>query len=189
MAHNTLPSARRSHRKRIFWIALAAVFAISLLALLGAELFSERGEALTIGQSPPDFILHTYMGNDIQTAALRGQVVLINFWSSWCTTCDEEAQMLQEAWSVYQSQGESVFFIGVAYMDTKPDALAFLDTYGVTYVNGPDLRGEISHLYQLSSVPETYILDGKGVLRAVKIGPFTSTEEIFNAISDAALSE
>jgi len=189
MAYNTSSSVRGSNRKKIFWLALAAVFAISLLVLLGVELFSERDEALTIGQSPPDFILHTYTGNVIQTAALRGQIVVINFWSSWCTTCDEEAQILQEAWSVYQSQGESVFFIGVAYMDTEPDALAFLETYGVTYVNGPDLRGEISHLYRVSSVPETYIIDGKGVLRAVKIGPFTTTEEIFNAIANAAVGE
>lgn len=86
--------------------------------------------------------------------------------------------MLAETWSKFQTEG-AVVFLGAAYMDTEPDGLDSLETYGVTYPNGPDLRGEISNLYQVSSVPETFALDAEGILRMVKIGPFTSTGEIF----------
>lgn len=189
MTRDPTPSRRSVGQRKVLWLGLAAVLVISLLVLLGTQLFSDQGGMLSIGQSPPDFTLQTYTGGTIHTASLRGNVLVINFWSSWCTTCDEEAQMLEAAWGAYQSQGEDVVFIGVAYMDTEPDALAFLETYGVTYPNGADLRGEISHLYQVSSVPETYILDAEGVLRGVKIGPFSSIEEIIHAIEDASASE
>jgi len=187
MAQDHPSSNPVASRKKFFWVGIVVVIVLSLLVLLGLKLFSESGSAVSIGQSPPDFALETYGGETIHTNSLRGKVVLINFWSSWCTTCDEEAKMLEEAWSTFaREQPGRVAFLGVAYMDTLPDSLSFIETYGVTYPNGPDLRGEISNLYQVSSVPETYILGTDGVLRAVKIGPFTSTEEIYQAIAEAA---
>lgn len=93
--------------------------------------------------------------------------------------------MLEEAWSQYKMEGE-VVFLGAAYMDTEQDAVDFLETYAVTYPNGSDLRGEISNLYQVTSVLETFVLDAEGILRVVNIGPFTATEEVFNAIEEAA---
>ncbi|MFA5611383.1 MAG: TlpA disulfide reductase family protein, partial [Anaerolineaceae bacterium] len=73
-------------------------------------------------------------------------------------------------------------FLGVAYMDTEPAARSFLQEYGVTYPNGPDLRGEISDLYQVQGVPETFVLDQDGVLRNIKYGPFLSVDEILSLI-------
>jgi cytochrome c biogenesis protein CcmG/thiol:disulfide interchange protein DsbE len=178
-------SRAQSSKTKIIWLIVGMLFVIGLLVLLGMELFSREGNAPSIGQRPSDFSLGSFSGEIIDTASLRGKIVLINFWSSWCTTCDEEAVMLEEAWSAYQAEG-NVAFLGVAYMDTEPDSLDFLETYGVTYPNGPDLRGEISKLYQVSSVPETYVLDAEGTLRVIKIGPFTSTGEIFTAIENAA---
>ena len=178
-------SEAQSSKTKIIWLIVMMLFVIGLLVLLGLELFSRDGKAPSMGQRPPDFSLQSFSGEIIDTASLRGKIVLINFWSSWCTTCDEEAVMLEEVWSAVESEGD-VVFLGVAYMDTEPDSLDFMETYGVTYLNGPDLRGEISRLYQVSSVPETYVLDATGVLRVVKIGPFTSTEEIFTAIENTA---
>ncbi|MFW5713302.1 MAG: TlpA disulfide reductase family protein [Brevefilum sp.] len=178
-----------SGRVKVIWIGLVVVSLVGLLLLLGVKLFSERSSAVSIGQTPADFTLETYTGDTIHTASLRGNIVLINFWSSWCSTCDEEAIMLEEAWSNYSSKGEKVIFLGVAYMDTESNALAFIETYGMTYPNGPDLRGEISNLYQVSSVPETYILDAAGALREIKIGSFTSTAEIYHVIEQVASGE
>lgn len=182
---NKSNSGTSSSKTRFIWSVVVLVFVMGLLLVLGLELFSNKGSAPSIGEKPPDFSLQTFSGEVIDTASLRGKIVLINFWSSWCTTCDEEALMLSETWSQYETQGD-VVFLGAAYMDTEPDAVDFLETYAVTYPNGPDLRGEISDLYQVSSVPETYVLDAEGRLRMVKVGPFTSTEEIFKAIEEAS---
>ena len=178
-------SGSQFSKKKVIWLSVVLLFSVGLLVLLGLELFSGEGDAPSIGKKPVDFLMGSFSGETINTETLRGKIVLINFWSSWCTTCDEEAVMLEEVWSAVESEGD-VVFLGVAYMDTEPDSLDFMETYGVTYLNGPDLRGEISRLYQVSSVPETYVLDATGVLRVVKIGPFTSTEEIFTAIENTA---
>jgi cytochrome c biogenesis protein CcmG, thiol:disulfide interchange protein DsbE len=175
-----------STKTSTLWIVVVSLFVLGLLALLGLELFTGTSSALAVGQKPPDFSLQTFAGETIDTADLRGKILLINFWASWCTTCDEEARMLEEAWSKFQSQEEvDVAFLGVAYMDTELDSLDFLAAYGVTYPNGPDMRGEISNLYRVSSVPETFVLDTEGVLQAIKIGPFNSVEEINTAIENA----
>jgi cytochrome c biogenesis protein CcmG, thiol:disulfide interchange protein DsbE len=180
-------SVKQANRVRLFWILLAVSFVIGILVLLGMALFSESASGVSIGQSAPSFTLEAYSGETIETESARGKIVVINFWSSWCTTCDEEAQMLQTVWSDFQESGrQDVVFLGVAYMDTEPNSLAFLETYKVTYPNGPDLRGEISKRYQVSSVPETFVLDADGILRVIKIGPFTAIEEIYQAIQSAA---
>ena len=173
------------------WWALA-VFTIlgTVLVLIGISLFRNEGDGVAMGETPKNFELITYSDETIRTSDLRGKVILINFWASWCTTCDEEARMLEEAWQFYQSQDtDEVVFLGVAYMDTETASLSFLSDYGVTYPNGPDLGGEISNIYQVNSVPETYILDPSGTLQYVKFGPFVSLEEIHAAVKSVQISE
>jgi cytochrome c biogenesis protein CcmG/thiol:disulfide interchange protein DsbE len=157
---------------------------IILLVILGLRLFSDDKSMLKMGEAPEDFSLITFSGERIQTSDLRGKIVLVNFWASWCVTCDDEAIMLERAWQELQNKapGEAVF-LGVAYMDTEPAARSFLQEYGVTYPNGPDLRSEISNLYQVQGVPETFILDQEGILRSIKYGPFLSVEEILSLIN------
>lgn len=173
-----------------FWVFAAFIGVGLVLLLMGLRLFQEDADNVEPGKIPQDFELATFSGETIQTSDLRGKVVLINFWASWCTTCDEEAVMLEEAWQFYQSTtDEAVVFLGVAYMDTETASLSFLSDYGVTYPNGPDLGGEISNIYQVNSVPETYILDQDGTLQYVKFGPFVAREEIIAAIKSVQTSE
>lgn len=173
-----------------FWAAAAIIGVSVVLILVGVRLFQNDVASIALGESPQEFTLTTYSGEHIDTSGFRGKVILINFWASWCTTCDEEALLLETAWQAYQAdESENVAFLGVAYMDTEPASLAFLSTYGVTYPNGPDLRGEISKLYQVRAVPETYILDQEGTLRYIKFGPFASLTEIFNAIDSAIVPQ
>lgn len=156
---------------------------IIVLTLIGVRLFQQDDAAVALGEKPQDFTLVTFSGEKINTTDLRGQVVLINFWSSWCTTCDDEARLLEEAWQFYNANGkDDIALLGVTYMDTEPSSLAFISEYGMTYPNGPDLQGAISEIYQVNTVPETYILDQEGILRYVKFGPFISINEIMTAI-------
>jgi len=71
-----------------------------------------------------------------------------------------------------------VSFIGADYVDTEPEARAYLEKFGITYPNGPDLGTKVSQLFRIKGVPETYFLDQDGVLRHVQVGPFTSVDEI-----------
>ena len=126
------------------------------------------------GERAPDFTLHTFDGQAIRLADLRGRVVVINFWASWCVPCETEAAELENTWRRYQDQG--VMFLGVDYVDTETEARAFLQEFGVTYPNGPDLQTKISHAYRVRQVPETFVVDPSGTLAAVFIGPTTEAQ-------------
>ncbi|HIP71854.1 MAG TPA: TlpA family protein disulfide reductase, partial [Anaerolineae bacterium] len=93
----------------------------------------------------PDFTLTSFDGETITLSELRGQVVIINFWASWCPPCREEAPYLEATWRKYKDQG--VVFIGVDYVDTETAALAYIEEFDITYFNGPDVGTRISYDY------------------------------------------
>ena len=158
-------------------------FLVGLLVLIGMGLSRAQQGTIRPGYQVPDFSLtlfsgYEYNGNsDVKISDLRGKVVFINFWASWCKPCEQEAAVLEEAWKYYQPSGK-VVFLGVDYVDTEPEARIFLKKFGNTYPNGPDLGTAISQMFRIQGVPETFIVDTAGTLRYVKIGPFLSMDEI-----------
>jgi cytochrome c biogenesis protein CcmG/thiol:disulfide interchange protein DsbE len=162
----------------VVWVSL-----LGLLSLLGIGLIRSQQGPINVGARIPDFSLTTFDGQPYNTADLRGQVILINFWASWCQPCEEEAAELEQAYREYRDRG--VVFLGVNYVDTEPEALAYLDRFGITYANGPDLGTEISQAFRMRGVPETYIVDRQGILVSRKIGPYGSVSEIEAALEAA----
>ena len=147
---------------------MIVAFVIGFLSLLAFGLARANAGQSTSGPAP-DFTLASFDGRKVTLGELRGKVVVINFWASWCLTCRQEAAYLEETWRKYKDQG--VVFIGVDYLDTEREALAYIREYGVTYINGPDIGTRISQDYNIKGVPETYFVDQNGQLRGVHIGP------------------
>ena len=141
---------------------------LTLMVILGWKLQQVNKDPLVFGKAP-DFTLTTFHGESYTLSDHIGQVVVINFWASWCGPCEVEAADLERAWNKYQSLG--VLFLGVGYVDTETEALAYLRKWNVTYPNGHDLRTEISQAYRIRGVPETYIVDKHGILHRQIIGP------------------
>lgn len=169
----------RTSTQIIIWVAV-----IALLVLVGLGLKKAQNPIITIGSEVPDFTLTMFDGysykdtTEINFADLRGKVVVINFWASWCTPCEQEAAELEEAWRYYEADGE-VIFLGIAWTDTPNNAAEYLERFSITYPNGPDLGSRISSLFNRNlGVPETYFIDRQGVVRSIKIGPFMSVSEI-----------
>jgi cytochrome c biogenesis protein CcmG/thiol:disulfide interchange protein DsbE len=107
-------------------------------------------------------------------ADLRGQVVVLNFWASWCLPCADEAALLARAARDYE--GQSVRFVGIGVWDPESDATAFLTRYGVDYPNGPDTGGRILMEYGLTGVPETYFVRADGTVSRRWNGPITDSQ-------------
>ena len=122
----------------------------------------------------PDFTLTLYGGGSYTLSELRGQVVVINFWASWCGPCAEEAPDLEAAWRAYRDQG--VMFLGVNYVDSEEKALAYIERFDITYPNGPDLGTRISDAYRIRGVPETFIVDAEGNITFFAQRPLTYEE-------------
>jgi cytochrome c biogenesis protein CcmG/thiol:disulfide interchange protein DsbE len=163
----------------IIWVVLMA-----LLVLVGLGLLKAQNPIISIGSQVPDFPLTMFEGYSYQGASevnisdLQGKVVVINFWASWCKPCEQEAAELEEAWRYYEGEGE-VVFLGIAWTDTPANSREYLKRFDITYPNGPDLGSRISAIFNRNlGVPETYFIDREGVLRSIKIGPFTSLNEI-----------
>jgi cytochrome c biogenesis protein CcmG/thiol:disulfide interchange protein DsbE len=151
------------------------------LVVIGLALRNSQRGRVAVGEPAPEFSLTTFDGQTYEVSELKGKVILINFWASWCVPCENEAAFLEAAWKYYQPRGD-VLFLGVDYTDTEKAAQAYLDRFGITYPNGPDLGTRISDMYRMTGVPETFILDQDGRLADFKYGEFSSAEEIIAKI-------
>ncbi len=153
------------------WVQLAVfVLVIGLLGFFAIGLRA-RGESQPGTGPAPDFSLSTFDGRTITLAGLRGQVVVVNFWASWCAPCRDEAAFLEKTWRAYKDRG--VVFVGVDYVDSEAPALAYLKEFNITYPNGPDIGTEISQRYRIKGVPETYFIGRDGNLYGNSLGPIT----------------
>ncbi len=181
----------RSRQLPTWIILLVVALLVGFLMLIGLSLKNTMQGPVTPGDMVPAFSLTSFDGKVYNSTDLKGKVVLINFWASWCKPCEQEAADLEGAWQYYQPTGK-VVFLGVDWVDTEPEAKAYLHKFNITYINGPDLRTAISQIFRIKGVPETYILDQNGRLAKIvdengnqlnpMIGPYTSVTQIQNTI-------
>jgi cytochrome c biogenesis protein CcmG, thiol:disulfide interchange protein DsbE len=121
------------------------------------------------GKPAPDFALQTLTGDSLRLKDLKGQVVLVNFWASWCLACRAEHPVLVEAAKRYRDRGLRV--VGVAYQDNRDDARAWIAERGGDWPNGLDAGSHTAIKYGLFGVPETFFIGRDGRILYKQIGP------------------
>jgi peroxiredoxin len=139
-------------------IAVAlAIFAASSLASSGME-----------GQPAPDFALKSSTGENLRLSEYRGDVVMINFWATWCGPCRQEMPLLDELYARYQRVGFNL--LGVNIDDDSRRAMQMIDELGVSFPILFDARKEVSELYAVEAMPVTVLVDREGTVRYVHHG-------------------
>jgi cytochrome c biogenesis protein CcmG/thiol:disulfide interchange protein DsbE len=139
--------------------------------------------SLRVGDRAPDFSLSLLDGDQISLKELRGQVVVLNFWASWCGPCRLEAPVLEQVWQDYA--GGAVVFVGIAHNDVPQRAQDFVEGYGMTFPNGLDITGQVARTYGLTGVPETIVIDGEGVVQAYHRGAIVGAGDLESMIEEA----
>lgn len=151
--------------------------AVPIIMLLGYGLSRDPRaiDSPLPGRAAPDFALAQLEAADsISLSSLRGSVVVVNFWASWCIPCRDEHPVLLDATRKYEPKG--VKFIGIAYNDKPEDSKRWLEELGKAYPSLLDPGARTAIDYGVTGVPETFILDKQGVVAFKKFGPITVAE-------------
>jgi cytochrome c biogenesis protein CcmG/thiol:disulfide interchange protein DsbE len=146
----------------IAWIAASRVPAEQALAR------TQRPPSPQTGFAAPDFSLATQDGESVNLANLRGQVVLVNFWATWCPPCRAEMPAIQQVYDKYRDQGFTVLAIDVQEGDAQ--VASFADQNGLTIPILIDHDGTVSNRYQVKAMPSTFFIDQNGVIQEVTLG-------------------
>ncbi len=166
--------------RRSPWIYVGIGVVALFVVILALALVRTNTTQPTSGAAP-DFTLTLFQGyagnagqNPVKLSDLKGKVVVVNFWASWCIPCAQEAPDLQATYAKYKDK--DVFFMCIDWTDIEGDALNYLKRFGITYANGPDLGTKIGPTYRITGVPETYVIDRAGNVQFTKISPVTTSE-------------
>jgi peroxiredoxin len=122
------------------------------------------------GQLAPDLQLESLDGQEIRLSDYRGQVVLINFWTTWCTYCRTEFPLIEEAYARNQAQGFAVLAINV--QEHSETVQPYVQELALTFPILLDLHGETSARFRANKLPTSYVIDREGVIVLKKVGAF-----------------
>jgi cytochrome c biogenesis protein CcmG/thiol:disulfide interchange protein DsbE len=149
-------------------ITLAIISPILWLFAFGFQRDSRYIKSPLLAKPAAPFSVTLFDGRKVALDDFRGKAVFLNFWSSWCPPCREEARDLEAAWQ--RVKDKNMVFIGVALQDTDKDSRAFLQEFGITYPNGRDQSGKISVDYGTWGIPESFFIDPQGRITYKHVG-------------------
>lgn len=153
---------------------------ITVLAIVSLFVFTGCCFRTDSGRSGSDFTLKDINGNKVSLSEYRGEIVVLNFWATWCPPCREEIPDFIEVFDKYKDRG--VQFLGVSNEDVNT-LRDFISEYGINYTVLVDDAGVMSE-WGIDAIPTTFIIDREGQIIDSKVGTMTR-DQLENAIEDA----
>lgn len=145
------------------------------------------GEVAVTTEKNADFLVTTLDGSELRLSDLRGSIVMVDFWSSWCPPCRAEAPVLVEAYERWSKLG--VEFVGISIWDDEDEVRDFVMRHGIAYPNAIDDDGGIAVEFGVKGIPEKFFVNAEGEIVRKVNGPNTSQslDEVLTEMSDAAI--
>lgn len=138
----------------------------------GSSDASQAGAVL--GEPAPEFSLQDALGHEHTLSHYRGEVVLLNFWATWCAPCRLEMPAIQERYDRFAEQGLSV--LALNFDEPQAEVQAFGDELGLSFPLLLDPGGTVQRLYRIRGYPTSVFLDQSGVVRKIHIGIMTEDQ-------------
>ncbi len=168
------------------------ISALLLLPLFTLPVHSEGGSLFTrIGiqsirdkKKAPPCCLESLSGEKVQLSDLKGKIVLLNFWASWCGPCKEEMPSIETLYQRYKEQDFVLLAISVDYEGPEP-VRKFIDKHRYRFPVLLDSKGKTLDLFEINKIPATLIIDRKGRMIGRVIGPRNwSSPDVFSLIDE-----
>lgn len=134
------------------------------------------------GKPAPDFELKTLDGKTARLSDYKGKKVILNFWATWCPPCQAEMPHMQKFYENNKDKGIEILAVNLTSMDKGiEDINAFKEEFGLTFPIPLDEEGNIGEQYQAFTIPTSYIVDSKGIIRKKVVGPMD--EEVMTRLT------
>ena len=167
------PTSGTRRRAALLAVVVAAVLAVVAVLATGLGRDPSATASPLVGRAAPDFTLGGLDGPAVTLRTLRGQVVVVNFWASWCAECHDEQQALDQTWQRYRDAG--VVVLGVDFEDTTGGARDYVRQSGLTYPVVEDKDSRTALAYGIRGIPETFLVDRSGQIVDRIIGRVDAT--------------
>ena len=151
--------------KRVF------VFVVSLLVLgsLARVNAQEKETLVKVGDDVPEFVVEMFDGQKINIKDLKGKIVLINFWATWCPPCQEELKRVQKE-IIDRFKGKDFVFLAISREESKEQVKKFRERNGYTFPMGLDPERKIYSKFATATIPRNFIIDKKGKIVEIEVG-------------------
>lgn len=158
------------------------------LVLAACRSGGEQGAIVAVGAPVPAYSTTTLAGDSASLASLRGKVVLLNIWATWCHPCREEIPVLQKLHETHAARGLELVGVSVDVGGAEAEIRSFAKDFRMTYPIWLDPAERVSSLFMAVGVPATYLVDRDGVLRWRHVGPVKEGDPALAKALEAALA-
>ena len=158
-----------------------------LLAILLAACGEQPALPGAVGAHAPAYGALNMAGDSLDLAAMKGQVVLLNVWATWCIPCRREVPELQALHQDMEARGLRVWGVSIDGGEADADVSGFMADFKMTYTVLRDPGERVLSVFRIQGVPASYLIDREGVVRWRTIGPFKASDPQLQAALEKAL--
>jgi peroxiredoxin len=151
--------------KRVF-IFMVSLLVLGTLARVNAQ---EKETLVKVGDDVPEFVVEMFDGQKINIKDLKGKIVLINFWATWCPPCQEELKRVQKE-IIDRFKGKDFVFLAISREESKEQVKKFRERNGYTFPMGLDPERKIYSKFATATIPRNFIIDKKGKIVEIEVG-------------------